>query len=367
MKVLFLIDTLKRGGAEGHTIRLARALHDAGQEIRIVCIDQARRPAEELAPLIVEPLDCPGLTGFSGLKALRQLRQVLLRWQPEILHCVLFEANLLGPAAARTLARHHRPAVIACKRDTGFWLRRRHAALLRCVRPWVNRYCANSEAVRGERMRIERIPPHRISCIYNSVDLNRYQCAEGNRSDLGIHAEGYCLLYAGRFRPEKGHRELLQAFACAHRQASDMHLLLAGSGPLEQDLRREVETMKLGNVVHFLGERRDIPELLSVADAAVLPSGTEGFSNFALEALAAGIPLVATAVGGTKELIQDQVNGLLIPAGDVSALADAMLRLFRAPDLAEKLSRAGLSTVQNRYAPEREWGEYMSLYNQVVQ
>ena len=145
----------------------------------------------------------------------------------------------------------------------------------------------------------------------------------------------------------------------------DAHFLFIGDGKLRSELVARVRNTGLSSSIHFLGIREDVPSLLASSDLFVLPSLSEGMSNVLLEAMACGLPIVATAVGGNSDLIRDRYNGLLIPPRNPTGLQNALLELLKNDRLAQTLGNAARRTVEEHYSMERIADDYVSLYNRL--
>jgi glycosyltransferase involved in cell wall biosynthesis len=157
------------------------------------------------------------------------------------------------------------------------------------------------------------------------------------------------VLSIGRFVAEKGHRHLLEAAARIERTKPGAHWVLVGAGELEASLKHQARGLGLESRVHFTGWRDDIPEVLAVSDVFVLPSESEGFGRVVVEAMAMARPVVATAVGGVPEIVQDGQTGILVPPSDPAALADAVRSLLDDPARASRLGAAGRARAESRF------------------
>jgi glycosyltransferase involved in cell wall biosynthesis len=190
------------------------------------------------------------------------------------------------------------------------------------------------------------VTPERITLLPNPIEAPPLPSRDELRRRHGV--DGATLVYAGRLAPQKRLDVALDALA----QVGDTALLIAGEGPDEAEVRRHATARGLNGRVRFLGPqpRRVVFELLRAADAALLSSSWENFPHMVVEALAVGTPVLATAVGGVTEIVRDEENGLLVPAGDPAALAGAIRRYLADAALRERLSAAGPASV-DRFAP----------------
>jgi glycosyltransferase involved in cell wall biosynthesis len=191
--------------------------------------------------------------------------------------------------------------------------------------------------------------------IYNGVDLERYDHQEPCctlRDDYGMEPGSQIVGVVARLEPEKGHPTLIDAWPLVLRSVPDAYLLIVGEGSRRDDLERQVRELRIAHRVVFTGRRDDVPGVTAALDVAVLPSYREAQGLTILEAMALSRPVVASNVGGIPEMIQDGVTGLLVPPGDPTALAGAIVRLLEDHSLADTLGRAGHDLVHDRFCIE---------------
>ena len=182
-------------------------------------------------------------------------------------------------------------------------------------------------------LRLIGIADRDVTVICNGVDVERYRRPAGCsvvRRDLGLGDDAKLLITVGRLSTPKGHRYLIDAVHSIATLHPDAHFLFVGDGELRPELEARAAACGMSARIHFLGARRDVAQLLAASDVFVLPSLWEGLSIALLEAMAAGLPIVATDVSGTRQAIQNGKTGLLIPAGDSGHLADALNRVLSA-------------------------------------
>src|SRR5262249_51385632 len=243
-----------------------------------------------------------------------------------LLCCHGYKANLVGRWAARRLGI---PVVAVSRGWTGENLRvRLYEQLDRVHLRWMNHVVCVSQA-QAAKVAAAGGPASRLSVIYNAVEMERFGGADPGEQDrlaaLFATPPRRIVGAAGRFSPEKGFDILLQAAEVVCRRDSSVGFAIFGDGSLRPRLEAELAALRLNGRVILPGFRRDLDAVLPCLDVLVLPSYTEGLPNVVLEAFAAGVPVVATAVGGTPELVRQDVNGLLVPPGDPSALTGALV------------------------------------------
>ena len=212
--------------------------------------------------------------------------------------------------------------------------------------------------------RVDGFAGRRIQVIENGIELDRY----GNgdrlllRKRLGLALDRHYVINVARFHPVKDHAMLLRAFALLAAGRPDVDLLLVGDGPLQAELEKLVQTLKITGRVHFLGIRSNVPDLLQAADLFALTSVSEAASLTLLEAMASGLPVVVTDVGGNPEIVRHEQEGLLVPRGDATATAAACRRLLDDPREAATMGAAGRARVEERYQLPRTIDRYLQLY-----
>jgi glycosyltransferase involved in cell wall biosynthesis len=224
--------------------------------------------------------------------------------------------------------------------------------------------------------------PARITCVHSGgtgVDLHRFRPHEnrddqvnGTREELGIEENDFVIGFVGRLVREKGLLDLVRAFESLVKTRADARLLLVGSRfngergtDLEPEVRTRLASCGLADRVVFTGFREDVVPVLALMDVLVLPSYREGFGMVLAEAMAMGKPVVATATRGARELVQNNVNGLMVPIGDYHALHLALDRLSTCLELRERLGRAGRSTIVDCHSMSRVCSDIDAVYAQL--
>lgn len=251
---------------------------------------------------------------------------------------------------------------------------RRHLITRRAYRPFVHRYVALSrdlEVYLRDRVGVGG----RVRHIWNGVDTQRFRPADGGRSPLpGCPFDDPRLFVCGtvgRQEKVKDPLNLVNAFLTAidrSPQARErLRLVLVGGGSLAGEARRRVEAAGAGERVWFAGERNDIADVMRALDLFALPSLAEGISNTILEAMASGLPVVATRVGANADMVEDGMSGRIVPPADSSALAEAILQYLADPVLARRHGRAGRQIAERRFGLDRMVDEYDRLYVEELQ
>jgi glycosyltransferase involved in cell wall biosynthesis len=327
------------GGAERIAFEFARRL-DRARFRPYVCITRAPAPgsaaqtATDVAQLRDEGIPVLRLerSSTAALAPWARLLAVLVRERIDIVHAHMPRASIPGTVLGRIAGV---PVIVS---QEHIWSSHRRPERQFLHRNIVGRFSnvllAVSERNRLNIIETERIAPERIRVLPNAIDSFAVDGA-GARVSLGVPEPAPLVGAIGRLTWEKGHDDLIAAVDSLGRAAP--RCVIAGGGPEEERLRREIDALGLDDRVELLGQRTDARQLIGAFDVAVLPSKTEGSPLALLEYMAAGAPIVATAVGGIPELVQDGLHGLLVPPRDPAALAAAISRLLVDRELAARL------------------------------
>ena len=369
-KVFFLLDSLNVGGTETQAVELATRLDPARYDVSLGCL-RARGPLlEKLTGSAVDLREFYPKGGFDspgGIYQMLRLAIFLRRGGFHIVHTHDLYANLLGIPAA-VLARV--PVIISSQRDLSHLelYRTRRRVWLRRLQNLSTAVLTNANAVRDGLAAEKHIAAGKIHVIYNGVDFERFGAKTRDRSWLVPNAaqEKWIVLVGNMHSDVKGHPCLIAAASAVAREFPAIRFVLAGDGEQRPKFEQQVAQLGLQNNFLFLGRREDISRLLACCDIAVLPSKAEGLPNAVLEYLAAGLPTVASRVGGNAEIVQDGKTGLLVPPGDPSALAEALLRLLRDPGFAVNLGNRGREYVISEFSFRRMIENTEQLYTELL-
>lgn len=352
LPVLFVIDALWVGGSERSLVEMLPRLEQEGLDGKVVVLRRRREGVEgELPPDRIRVL---AARSFSG--RVRKLRRVLREERPAVVHSSLFLANLVTRFAAVGLpvkvvnslvSTPYDAARRADPRVSGWRLRL--VQLLDAVtgRLLVDRFHAVSHAAAAAAVRDQAIPGHRITVVPRGRDPERLGTPGPGRRRrvrdlLGLPAGVPVVVSVGRQDYPKGQDDLLEAVARLTGDYPDLILLVAGrSGSLTAALEHRAATSELAGRIRFLGHRDDVPDLLAAADVFAFPSRFEGYPGAVLEAMALGLPVVASDIPPVREIVQPEVTGLLVPPRNPQALAEALHRLLQDRTGAARLGERG--------------------------
>jgi glycosyltransferase involved in cell wall biosynthesis len=370
-RVLHLLVSRVFGGAEEHSLSILTGLEAFGFEPFLAApmdLIAAMQPQLSDAGVKCIPIEFSSkLDVLSGARLLRFIRAENIA----LLHCHLFAATFIGAGVARVagvravIETCHGPEVWRMGKPLrgSFWVDRQIGRI-------VDAYIAVSHAAAKHLVTTKGVPESKIRVIHNGRNLDRYALVNSTRraeirAALGLRNEP-TLLTVARLDAQKGHQHLIDALAILARRYPNVTALLAGEGPLEAALRTQCAASGLSDRVRLLGYRRDVPDLFAAADVVVLPSLYEGLPLVAIEAQAAGRPMVATAVDGTPEVLINEETGLLVPAANPDALAAAIARFIDNPELASRLGAQGREFVRANFTVQRQLEQTVALYSQMT-
>ncbi|GAA0374339.1 glycosyltransferase [Microbispora corallina] len=363
-RVALLIGQLGLGGAERQVTLLAQELHRRGVGVSVLLLVRGgpHEAALRAAGIPVHHLGFIGwrsgpLAPVRNVRAFARMVRLLRRIKPDVLHAFLMESYLLGAPAARLAGV---PVVVSGRRRLSDFNRQRKRvfALGTMATHLADQVVANAVAVARDARTVERIPAHKISVIYNGLSRSAFDPVDPERVDTRLPV----VLCVANFRPPKGHRHLIEAAAILAREGRPCTFALVGDGTEQEDL--ESRTRALGVDVRFLGAYTDVRPLLAGADVVVLPSTSEGLSNAIMEAMAAARPIVATAVGGNSELLEDR--GVLVPPADPLALSKGILRVLDDQEFAQRIATAARAWARKNLDLDTMVDEHVALYHRLL-
>jgi len=230
-----------------------------------------------------------------------------------------------------------------------------------------DRVVAISEGI-GRVLRSEGLPPGKLRVVRSAVDWGRFQrpCDAGTAAArLGVPADALLVGVVAQLIPRKGHRFLLEALPPLVAAHPGLRVLFFGQGPLEAELRAQVAALGLAGHVQLAGFRDDLHQLLPCLDLLVHPATMEGLGVSLLQAASAGVPILASAAGGIPEAVRDGVNGILVPPGDVAALAAALGRLVADPDLRRRLGEGGRALMRREFSIDAMVEGNLAVYREL--
>lgn len=369
--VAFCVDNLNVGGTELNAVRTAGLLRAAGVPLTVYSMQSSGplRTRYDALGVAVVPIPLGGsLTGLSALRQGLRFARLLRGSGTSILHCHDRYSNVFGAFWGRMAGT---PAIITSRR----WDQREGSAGLRRLNRLAFRasaaVVANSERVRQALTLEDGVPAHRTALIPNFVEADAFELPaageiEARRRAAGLPAGAPMVGIVANLRPVKDHNLFLRMAALVAASDVKAHFAIIGEGDQRERLEREAERLGLAERVHFLGLLPNRPNPFHLVDIATLTSRTEGFPNSILEAMAAGRPIVATAVGGVPDAVVEGATGFMVPPGATEPFAAAVLRLLDDPGLAQRLGEAGERRARERFSETRMLTDLMALYARVL-
>jgi L-malate glycosyltransferase len=359
ISLFLMINTFETGGSERQFTVLAKNLTPPQFQTHLGCVSRRGPLAHNFADAQPFPLG-GSLYGWQSLRARLNLSRHLRHQQVQVAHAFDFYTNLTLIPAAK-LARV--PVVIGSHRQLGDLMTpaqfRAQAAAFR----WCDAVICNSQAA-ADRLIATGLSSQKIAVIGNALPAAVFTAAPATLPKRpGVSRVGMVARMNHRY---KNHSGFLRIAAQIHQHIPSAEFLLVGDGPLRQELEREAASLGLGASAIFLGDRQDMPAILASLDVAVLTSDSESLSNVILEAMAAGLPVVAYGVGGNSELLSHQ-RGALIPAGNETSFADAVEKLLADSALRQQLGRNALQFAQENFSLDRVRQRYVELYVSLLQ
>lgn len=371
--ILFVIGSLDKGGAESQLAMLASELARKGIAVSVFSLESGGLLRQQ-----IESSGCKVVDGgyhTHGTLPQRMLRLSRAFWtliryardyRPQVLHAYLPLTNFLGSIAGRITGV---PLIITARRALGthqerhpFW-----PPMDRIANYLSDRVTVNSRAVAEDTTWRDGIKPEKLELIYNGLAIKNF-CTDpkqrrATRNILQIDDETTAIITVANLIPYKGHAELLEAFAALAQRHPSIKLFLAGEDRgIQAALERQAVDLSVGERVVFLGRWDNMPELLNGMDLGVLPSHEEGFSNALLEKLAAGLPVVATSVGGNPEALEGMPGCYLCPPRDPFPLQKALELALAGLHGDQENRRIRIQLINQRYSMEKMVQDNLRLY-----
>lgn len=353
LNAAIVLSSFHPGGTEYQTIELLQRLDPTRWRVHVACFHDEGAWRDRVHGAAASVREFP-LISFRHPDTLRQMRR-FAAWcrqqQMAVVHAADLYANIFAlPAAAWARV----PVRIGSRRELNPDKSLGQIALQRAAYACAHSVLANSQAA-AARLQQERVPAHRIAVIPNGLDLTRFTGVTPQR-------RGHTVIVVANLRREKGHDTLLRAAQRMLARHPETRFRLVGDGPQRAAITQQAQALGIAHAVDLLGYRADVVDLLASADISVVPSTSEAFPNAAVEAMAAGVPVVASAVGGLLELVHHEQNGLLVPPSDDVALASAMSHLLADSRLRTRLGATARADVFARYSFDRMVGSVNTLY-----
>ncbi|MHB8969526.1 MAG: glycosyltransferase [Pirellulaceae bacterium] len=363
-RILHIIPTLDRGGAEKQLVSLATRLPRDKFEVHVCALTRSGPLSKPLQEAGI-PLHTVGKRWKIDPAAYWRLRRLIRDLRPSLVHTWLFAANCYGRQAA---FRCGVPHVVAGERCVDRWKVWHELAIDRRLAGRTDRIVTNSSGVVDFYVR-HGIPAEKFEVIPNGIEpestpspLTKAQLY----AELGLPDNARLIGAVGRLWPQKGYKDLIWSAELLKVAREDSHLLIIGEGPQLGQLLRWRDSQDIADRVHFLGHRNDVPALLPHLTCFWLGSSYEGQSNAVMEAMQAGIPVIATDIPGNRDLVVPEETGFLYPVGDRATLARLTHRLLDDPALAARFSAAAKQRIRERFHVDTMIQRHVALYERLL-
>jgi glycosyltransferase involved in cell wall biosynthesis len=363
-RVLHLITSFEIGGTERQAVELLKRLNGERYDVRLAVLRKEGPFYQEIEQRFPDVPEFP-LTSFydaNAVKQLARLRRLMLREKIDILHAHDFYSSLIGAAAARLSGVR----VIASQRHLKLSDRRAHKWGTRMIHRLANRILVNSQAIREHIINNDGAQPGKIVVVKNGiVPASSSNSCDELRIELGLDKNVTLVGIVARLQTVKGHRFFVEAAVEVLRSRPNAHFVLVGDGPLRTEIENQAARLGISDHVHLLGDRSDTSRLVSAFDLLVLASLHEGLPNAVMEAMGAGVAVVATSVGGTKELIIDGETGYLAPPANSAALADRIIFALGDESHRDEIVSAARLKITSAFGIEKMVRSVEALYDEM--
>lgn len=345
--ILHFVNILGIGGSEGQFVERVRSTDFRRWRPLVAALKKDGPHLAELQRLGLEPQEFRLRGSFAHPATLLTIGH-LAAWMRlqgvRLVHAQDFYTNLLAVPAARLAGAK----VIASRLDLAHWHGPRRRRALALATRLADRVQVNAHAIKRQLVNEEGIDPERIEVIYNGIDLERFdrRREEPLAAPLPMPEGARTIAVVANLHPVKGQQDVLEALGEIAGRFPDVHLLLVGEGERRGPITARARQLGLADRVHLVGHRTDVPAVLARCEILVSSSYAEGLSNSVIEGMAAGLPVVGTAVGGTPELIVDGQRGHLVPPRSPSRIADVLMKLLEAPESGRRLGEAARRFVE---------------------
>jgi glycosyltransferase involved in cell wall biosynthesis len=363
-RICYVIPSMSPGGTERQLVNLVRGLV-RDHEITVVCMSHdgalagdARRAGAHVRVM--------GIRRGWNFTARSKLRRIFSTFAPDIVHTFLFGFDLFADLAARDVCV---PVVVSSRRELAVWQQSWHLYLQK----WANRYVdcivANSRAAMDFAIEREKAPAELFRVIYNGIQADEYISTfepDHVRLRFRIPFHRHVIGIVANFSPVKDHALFVAAADMLLKRRADVHFLLVGTGPLVGHVEGLIIKRGLDENFTRVSTLTEIADLYRLMSVCVLSSKVEGFPNALIEAMAAGTPVVAPAVGGIRELVHDHDTGRLVVSRSPVDFADAIEWILDNPDKTRSMAQRANQFVRTQLTMERMVGEYRRLYTELL-
>jgi glycosyltransferase involved in cell wall biosynthesis len=370
IRVLQIIPTLVRGGAEKQLTLLACGLPRDEFDVHVAVLTHDGPYHETLSEHGI-PVTVIGKRWKVDPASYFRLRRWIVDLRPDLVHTWIFAANSYGRAAALSAGVRH---VVAGERCIDPWKTWQHLAIDRWLARRTARIVTNSSGVR-DFYHERGIPAEKFVVIPNGIANGIVPSASGEQAggtredllrELGLPDSARLIGAVGRLWPQKRYKDLIWAAELLNAGRGDTYFLIVGGGPQRDELESYCDDIRIEDRVRFLGERADVPRLLKHLDCFWLGSGYEGQSNALMEAMLAGVPVVATDIAGNRDLVVPEETGFLVPVGDAGQFARKTHQFFEDRELARRCGENARRRMCDEFSVSKMIERHRKLYREII-
>jgi len=366
LALLHITDSLKVGGTERQVFEIVKRLNSKKYTVFVVTFDKSGPLYDDYRTLGLPLSEIRLGRSFLSFKTIIQILKLAHFMSVNKIKIVQthgYYSNIPGIVAAK-IARV--PVVVASCRDLGFFISARQKALHHWVLQGANKIVVNSSSVKDALISQGFPHPEKIARIYNGVDTERFSPAYKKvmpQNSLRLTSDEHTVGFVGNLRRMKDHKTFIEAAYIVCQEFKNVKFVLVGNGPLKGEIEERCLELGIFNRVVFTGTQRNVEKIIQTFDVSVLSTHGEGFPNSVLESMATGIPIVATSVGGTNELIEDGVDGFLVPPKNPQILAEKIVYLLKNKESARRFGQKGREKVERYFSYDRMIRELEDLYD----
>lgn len=363
MKILHLIQTSGPGGAEKLLLALAQNFKEKYSST--VGLLKNGWLSKQLQNRGIKVEIIPSGSTFD-IKLIRNLMNLIKKEKIDLVHSHLLDMNFYSSIVAKMTGVPHISTEHGDIHHTSKRMNIKTRIKAKAIARFSDRIVFVSRYTRDRFLSIANVPKKKIEIIYNGIDLKEYEepiDVQKKKADVGIKEGEFVVGNVSNLYPVKGQIYLLKAAMKVIKEIPNTKFLIIGRGELEGKLRREARDLGIESNVKFLGFREDVKELLKIMDIFVLSSLSEGLPLSLIEAMASKVPVVVTAVGGIPEVVDDGIDGLLVPSADADTLAEKLTNLLKNKRIADRLGFSGNQKIKDQFNLQFMLNKYQEIYS----